>query len=140
MSKLEELIKSRADFAKSPNIWFVGNYEIYKGWIEPIDPGEPTKKSENIWDHPSDGVSYYFPLQDPSLYSSFIRLGARGMPSEKKILSWVNQYGLLELDQEARLPGRGSKSVLDGMLNQALMSVEDFGDEVMRARSAMLLY
>jgi hypothetical protein len=68
-------------------------------------------------------------------------MGIRGRPSEKKILRWVNQYGLLKLeDQEARLPGRSSKSVVDGMLNQAPMSVEDFRDEVMQARSAMLLY
>ena len=146
MSKLKELIKSRPDFAKSPNRWFVGNYEISRGgWIGPVDPGEPTKNSENIWDRPSDGVSYYYPLEDPSLYSSFIRLGARGGPSEKKILSWVSQYGLLEygffeLEEKDTLPARYKKAVVDGKLNQAIMSVEEFRDEVMQARSAMLLY
>src|SRR5215218_1182021 len=141
MSRLEELIKSRPDFGKSRNIWFVGNYEISPGgWIGPVDLGEPTKNSENIWDSPSDGVSYYYPLEDPNLYSSFIRLGARGMPSEKKILSWVNQYGLLELDRKGTLLASYKQAVVDGELNQAVMSVEEFRDEVMQARSAMLLY
>jgi hypothetical protein len=141
MNKLEELSKSRPDFARPHNMWFVGSYEIFQGSsIEPVDPGKPTE--EDVWEVDySDDVRHYFPLQDPSLFSSFIRMGARGMPSEKKILSWVNQYGLLRLDQTGTLPLPlpYEKAVVDGMLNQAPMSVEDFRGEVMQARSAMLL-
>ncbi len=137
MTKLEGLIDSRPDFAALGNEWFVGRYEIYRGSIEPLDPVKPGKEDANPWNSSalhSDGIRPYFPLQDPNLFSSFIRLGARGEPSENKILSWVNEYGLLELTEE------GKKGIQDGVLNQAPMSVEEFRSEVMQARSAMLLY
>ncbi len=136
MTKLEGLIDSRPDFAALGNEWFVGRYQISGGWIGAEEPDKPSTAYGNTWDSVlhSDGIRPYFPLQDPNLFSSFIRLGARGEPSENKILSWVNEYGLLELAE------KGKKGIQDGMLNQAPMSVEEFRSEVMQARSAMLLY
>ena len=136
MSKLKGSIDSRADFAVIGNEWFVGKYEIYRGAIEPLDPIKRVTGSGKPWDSISqnDGVRPYFPLQEPALFSSFVRLGARGAPTESKILGWVNEYGLLDLG------GGKKRGIEDGMLNHKPMSVEDFRSEVMQARSAMLLY
>ncbi len=137
MSKLKGLIDSRSDFAVLGDEWFVARYEVLRGSIEPLDPVKLGKVDGNSWNSSAlqnNGTRAYFPLQDPTLFSSFIRLGARGRPSENKILSWVNEYGLLELAEE------GKKGIQDGILNQVPMSVEEFRSEVMQARSAMLLY
>ena len=134
-SNLRALIDSRPDFAALENEWHVGSYEIYKGSIYPDDPGKPVVSDEDPWEfvRHEDKVRPYYPLQDPNLYSSFVRLGARGEPTEKKIMGWVNEYGLLTR-------GKGKKGIEDGMLNQAPMPLQEFKAEVMQARSADLLY
>ena len=76
------------------------------------------------------------PLKDDELATSFARLGARGNPSPKKILGWVNNYGLLTR-QDEELPGDAD---LDGRVNQAPMSVEDFRIEVLRVYDILSLY
>jgi hypothetical protein len=61
-------------------IWFVARrYRLVQGLVYPDGPG--LKISQ--------------PLSDPNLFLSFARLAAHGKPSEKRILSWVQQHGLL---------------------------------------------
>src|SRR5215204_5582472 len=76
------------------------------------------------------------PLEDPDLFLSFARLGARGRPSDESILGWVSEHGLLTLEDE----GKYSVSYLWEQLKQAPISLDDFVAEVLRARSALNLY
>lgn len=77
------------------------------------------------------------PLRDPQLFQSFARLASHNGPSDKRILKWVQEHGLLrranpELDGDAFMP--------DGGVNQAPMSVTDFKAEVYRLRALLDLY
>ena len=75
------------------------------------------------------------PLEDPDLFLSFARLGARGRASDESILGWVSEHGLLTLEDE------GKYSVyLWKHLKQAPISLDEFVAEVLRARSALNLY
>jgi len=76
------------------------------------------------------------PLEDPDLFLSFARLGARGRPSDESILGWVSEHGLLTLGDE----GKHSVSYPWKQLKQAPISLDDFVAEVLRARSAVDLY
>jgi hypothetical protein len=76
------------------------------------------------------------PLEDPDLFLSFARLGARGRPSDESILGWVSEHGLLTLEDE----GKYSVSYLWEQLKQAPISLDEFVAEVLRARSALNLY
>jgi hypothetical protein len=76
------------------------------------------------------------PLEDPDLFLSFARLGARGRPSDESILRWVSEHGLLTLEDE----GKHSVSYPWEQLKQAPISLDDFVAEVLRARSALNLY
>ncbi len=76
------------------------------------------------------------PLEDPDLFLSFARLGARGRPSDESILGWVSEHGLLTLEDE----GKDSVPYLWEQLKQAPISLDDFVAEVLRARSALNLY
>jgi len=76
------------------------------------------------------------PLEDPDLFLSFARLGARGRPSDESILGWVSEHGLLTLENE----GKYSVSYPWEQLKQAPISLDDFVAEVLRARSALNLY
>ena len=75
------------------------------------------------------------PLEDPELFLSFARLWARGEPSRKRVLSWVNKYGLLTLEHSDR-------PLLDPdrRVNQAPIALKKFRAEALRARSALDLY
>jgi hypothetical protein len=136
MSKLEELIKSRPDFGLQSNKWFVGSYSIKGDWIGSDKPLE------------DEGPEMYFPLTDPTLFLSFVRLGVRGEPSESKILAWINEHGLLErAEEEPEVDDdnswqltRSQGGIVNGMLNQAPISIEQFRAEVLQARSALRLY
>jgi hypothetical protein len=77
------------------------------------------------------------PLSDPQLFQSFARLASHNGPSDKRILKWVEEHGLLRrsdpfLDGDAFMP--------DGGVNQASMSVTDFRAEVSRLRALLELY
>ncbi len=133
MRRVEEPMDSRPNFAALGNEWFVGRYRVVGGWIRSQEPDPEYGDSLGSVSSRTNAKAY-FPLQDPALFSSFVRLGARGAPSESKILRWVNEYGLLELE------GSRMKGGLEGSPNRAPMSVEQFGSEVMQARSTMLLY
>ena len=68
------------------------------------------------------------PLEDPYLFLSFARLGARRggeykHPTEKRIKKWVGEYGL----PEKRLRSRGTRE------NPVSMSVDSFRRSVRRA-------
>jgi hypothetical protein len=73
-----------------------------------------------------DGRSYE-PLEDPDLFTSFVRLGKRGQPSEASILRWVKEHGLL-------------KGYLRKGVHQIPTSVDDFRREVRCARELAALY
>jgi len=75
------------------------------------------------------------PLEDPDLFLSFARLWARGEPSRRSVLSWVNKHGLLTLEHPDR-PLFGP----DGGVNQAPIALEKFSEEALMARSALDLY
>lgn len=82
-----------------------------------------------------------FPARSPLLKKrfalSFAQLGARGEPSQRRILSWVREYGLLRRKDEKR---PAMHDLDDGGINQAHISVEDFRKEVGRARGLLTLY
>src|SRR5919202_1694999 len=61
------------------------NYAIYRGKIHPY----------------SDDVRLTLPLTNSDLFLSFARLGKNGEPSEKTILRWVHQHGLLEREGQS---------------------------------------
>ena len=49
-------------------------------------------------------ATFYFPLTEPDLFSSFARMGRGIVVSEKDILRWVRKYGLLKKKDESKLP------------------------------------
>src|SRR5215207_3130896 len=84
----------------------------------------------NLLEHPLLDV---FPLVDPNLFLSFVRLGARRGgeyrdPSEYRIKKWVEKYGL----PAKRLPGRRTSEgrIVDLSVERISMSVEQFRREV----------
>ncbi len=101
-------------------VWPVADrYRIEKGYIGVEELGSETVKR---------------PLTDPELFSSFARLGARGEPTEKKILAWVEEHGLLKREDEGR------PRIYQARVNQAPMPVRKFKEEVRRANSAAHLH
>lgn len=77
------------------------------------------------------------PLSDPQLFQSFARLASYNGPSDKRILKWVHENGLLrredpQLDGDAFMP--------DGGVNQAPMAVTAFKTEVYELRDLLDLY
>src|SRR5829696_4690056 len=90
------------------------SYRILDGWIyadnpQPIFVKDPERSLE---------TDRFF--ADPDLFLSFARLGARGEPSEKSILAWVLEHGLLERKNEkddALLSDTGGNSIDE--VNQA---------------------
>ncbi len=80
---------------------------------------------------------YTYPLKDPELFSSFAHLGSYKNLTPKRILRWVNKYGLLKRkDETKRAPyDRTTKE-----LNQAPMTLTDFRAEADQAYSASRLY
>jgi hypothetical protein len=77
------------------------------------------------------------PLSDPQLFQSFARLASHNGPSDKRILKWVEEHGLLRRAD----PSLGGDAFMpDGGVNQAPMSVTDFRAEVYRLRALLDLY
>jgi hypothetical protein len=77
------------------------------------------------------------PLSDPDLFQSFARLASHNGPSDKRILKWVEEHGLL-LRADATLDG--DAFMPDGGVNQADMTVTAFGAEVCHLRALLDLY
>jgi len=101
-------------------------YRLGGGVIEPVGDSE--------WKPTS-------PLEDPDLFVSFARLGARGIPSEKRVLRWVNKYGLLKRQDERQGPFIVRRYFVEKRtLNQAPASLAEFRAEVRDARGALELY
>ncbi len=101
-------------------VWTVADsYRIEKGTMDVEEVGDGTMTH---------------PLADPELFPSFARLGAKGEPSQSKILGWVEEHGLLQREDE-NLPRIYRKRV-----NQSSISVTNFRKEVKRANSATHLY
>jgi hypothetical protein len=120
---------SKADAKGRILVWpLAENYSVEGKLIVPVG-GRREGSSRNQFPRPS-------PLRDDGLASSFAKLGARGNPSPKKILGWVNDYGLLARQDEV-LPGDAD---LDGRVNQVPVSVEDFRIEVLRVYDILTLY
>lgn len=103
-------------------LWLVAErYVIAGGWIYP----------EGRW-------YFYTPLEDPDLLLSFVRLGARGNPTDSSILRWVSKYGLLLGKDNQRVVWPVDYEQL--IENQAPMTLERFRCEVRRARDLLDLY
>jgi hypothetical protein len=71
------------------------------------------------------------PLEEPSFFLSFARLGSRGEPSESKIRDWVLRYGL---------PMRVSGDTRSDESAATYMPVTQFREEVKRAYGLLTLY
>jgi hypothetical protein len=111
----------REDFGIRP-VWFVADEYDYDG-------------SDNIFVKKVGECTPTHPLEDADLFLSFARLWARGKPSRRSVLNWVNKHGLLTLahsDQPLITPHT--------KLNQAPIALEKFRAEALRARSALDLY
>jgi hypothetical protein len=79
------------------------------------------------------------PLSDSNLFLSFARLAAHGQPSEKRILSWVRQHGLLRRQDYDRFRHIKDESGAR-QVNQKPITVEDFRKETRRAYKALTLF
>lgn len=91
------------------------------------------------WIYPEDGWDLSTPLEDPDLFLSFARLGARGNPADSSILRWVSKYGLLLRDDDQRDAWNDDWQEGDPE-NQAPMKLEDFKAEVRRAGDLLNLH
>jgi hypothetical protein len=79
------------------------------------------------------------PLSDSNLFLSFARLAAHGQPSEKRILSWVHEHGLLRRQDYNRFRHVEDESGAR-QVNQKPITVEDFRKETRRAYKALTLF
>ena len=77
------------------------------------------------------------PLSDPPLFKSFARLASHNGPSDKRILKWVHEHGLLHRTNTTL---SGDAFMPDGGVNQAPMAVLDFRAEVYFLRALLDLY
>jgi hypothetical protein len=113
-----------SDEARDVCIWYVaGRYRLIKGLIYPDGPGVEISK----------------PLDDTNLFLSFARLAAHGQPSEKRILLWVHQHGLLERrDYESFQYFEEENG--EEQVNQKAMTVGEFRNETLRANRALTLF
>jgi hypothetical protein len=118
--KRVEKLLDREDFARP--LWLVADEYGYD-------------ESNNIVVKEVGEYIYTRPLEDPDLFLSFARLWARGEPSRRSVLSWVNKHGLLTLEHPDRLLFGP-----DGGVNQAPIALEKFRKEALMARSALDLY
>jgi hypothetical protein len=115
----EELFRDALVWPPAPD------YTIWRGKIYP-SPGPP----RNGFPPPN-------PFANTDLFYSFARLGARGDPSESRIIEWVSQHGLLTRKNESV---RGTAVLADGAVNQQPINLRDFRAEVSRARAMLELY
>jgi predicted nucleic acid-binding Zn ribbon protein len=112
------------DEAVDVSLWFVARrYRLFQGLIYPDGPGLTNSQ----------------PLSHRNLFLSFARLAAHGQPSEKRILSWVHQHGLLrrqDYDNFKHIQDKyGERQV-----NQKTLTVEDFRKETRKAYGALTLF
>ena len=77
------------------------------------------------------------PLSDPQLFKSFARLASHNGPSDKRILKWVHEHGLLHRENTTL---SGDAFMSNGGVNQAPMAVFDFRAEVYFLRALLKLY
>ena len=78
-------------------------------------------------------------FDDPDLFLSFARLGARGEPSESSILHWVSDHGLLRRKSGPNRPGQRGEPP-GSVSDQEAMTVTDFRTEVLCAHQLVALY
>jgi hypothetical protein len=95
----------------------------------------PVAEHYRVWDgllYADGGYKYTStkPLAESDLFLSFARLGARGNPSERTIVDWVTEHGLLTRGQA----GQGNEDDLG-----APITLEEFRAEVRDAYSALTL-
>jgi hypothetical protein len=105
-------------------IWFVAKrYRLIQGLIYP------------------DGLSVRVtqPLSHRNLFLSFARLAAHGQPSERRILAWVHQHGLLRRKDYERFRHVRDRNG-ERQANQKAMTVEEFRQETRRAYKALTLF
>lgn len=79
--------------------------------------------------HPYGCRAYGRPLKDPELFLSFARTASRGRPSDKAILGWVREHGLLR----RRDPDQEPLVLPKGEMNQEPMKPEEFRAEAQHA-------
>jgi hypothetical protein len=77
------------------------------------------------------------PLRDPQLFQSFARLASYNGPSDKRILNWVGEHGLL---RRVNPDLSGDAFMTDGGVNQSPMTVPSFKAEVYSLRALLDLY
>jgi hypothetical protein len=105
-------------------VWYVAErYQLIQGLIYPDGAG--VKISQPLW--------------DTNLFLGFARLAAHGLPSEKRILSWVHQHGLLRRQDYDRFRHVEDESGAR-QVNQKPITVEDFRKEARRAYEALTLF
>ena len=121
--EIQKLFNS--DEARDVSIWFVAErYRLIQGLIYP--DGRKARISK--------------PLDDRNLFLSFARLAAHGQSSEKLILSWVQQHGLLERQDNESLHPHVEDKNGEEQVNQKAMTIEEFRDETLRAYRALTLF
>jgi hypothetical protein len=119
-------------------VWGVADEYIYEeGWIKPVTSGESTLT---------------YPLSDPGLFASFARLGAKGEPSESKVLAWIKEHGVLDTrkqrerrayeDADNRCPGRDEyfQRFTKSVYRHSGIPITEFRQEVLLANSAAHLH
>src|SRR5215203_3524744 len=105
-------------------VWYVAErYHLIQGRIYP------------------DGLrpKIIYPLSDSNLFLSFARLAAHGQPSEKRILSWVHQHGLLRRQDYERFRHVRDRNG-ERQVNHETITVEDFREETRKAYGALTLF
>src|SRR5215208_7244589 len=80
------------------------------------------------------------PLVARDFFVSFARLGARGDPTEAKIIRWVEKYGLPETRVRTEPEDYERVRVDSRTLRQASMTVAEFRQQVRYARELLILY
>ena len=99
-----------------------------------IAEGKIVKVYSSLW------VINPSPFVERDFFVSFARLGARGDPSEAKIIRWVEKYGLPETRVRTRPEDYERIRVDSRSLRQASMTVREFRQQVRYARELLILY
>jgi len=115
-------------------------YRIVQGTI--YADGERLAEDDRPYDENRKPRKYinltrWSPLSDPQLFQSFARLASLNGPSDKRILKWVHEHGLLHRTDTTL---SGDAFMPDGGVNQAPMAVLDFRAEVSFLRALLELY
>jgi hypothetical protein len=112
------------DEAADVCIWFVARrYCLIQGLIYPDGPG----------------LTISQPLSHRNLFLSFARLAAHGRPSERRILAWVHQHGLLRRQDYERFRHVRDRNG-ERQVNHETITVEDFRNETRKAYGALTLF